>query len=358
MMPVLLAIAGAGTADAAAIVDSVSVFANGAAVGATGPDSVTVGNGSVWIEYGNGADSTGMGGSSTIVQYSAATGSVQNTYSIAGLVDGLKIDPTTGLVWALQNNDGNATLSLINPVTHSVSGPLTYASPPYVYGPSSGRGYDDVAFLGHQVFLSYTNPASPTDPVVQSLDQGHTPTAPLTTTSILANLQTGTNCDSDSLKATPSGGVVLTCEGDGPGSGSNGVIVLISNPGAANQAVNDVLVTDATGANVQGMDDVLFPGASSGTLYVTDTDTNFVYAVKVSGLDPNAPIASLAGFDELGIVDLATGVATPLLTAADIPGGSFDSPHGLGFIPAPEPATLSIIGVGLFGWFAIGRRRA
>src|SRR6516165_1866253 len=51
---------------------NVSVFATGGAVSATGPDSITTGNGSIWVGYGNGADSTGASGSSTIVQYSAS----------------------------------------------------------------------------------------------------------------------------------------------------------------------------------------------------------------------------------------------------------------------------------------------
>ena len=66
-----------------------SIFATGTAVSATGPDSITVGNGSVWVSYTNGADSTGASGSSTIVQYSLA-GTVRHMYSIAGSVDGLK----------------------------------------------------------------------------------------------------------------------------------------------------------------------------------------------------------------------------------------------------------------------------
>lgn len=251
---------------------SLSVFASGTAVGGTQPDSVTAGNGSVWIEYGNGADSTGAGGSSTIVQYNAANGVIQHQYNISGLVDGLKIDPTTGLVWALQNNDANSTLSLINPTTHTVSAPLSYG-PPYQYttpGPL-GRGYDDVAFDGSKVFLSYTNPTSPTDPVVQQLNQGHNPTGALTTTNILTNAQTGTNSDTDSLKALPNGSLVLTSEGDGPGSGSNGVITLISEPGTAGQSVQNVLVTDGHGNNVQGMDDVLFPRANCSSPTVPTT---------------------------------------------------------------------------------------
>jgi hypothetical protein len=94
----------------------------------------------------------------------------------------LKFNPVTGMVWALQNNDANAMLSLINPTTGVVAGPLKYAAPPYAYGNNpppppanppfnNGRGYDDVAFLNGNVYLSYTNPTLPTDSVLQVLDQ-------------------------------------------------------------------------------------------------------------------------------------------------------------------------------------------
>jgi hypothetical protein len=98
--------------------------------GASAPDSITIENGTFFVEYGNGANSTGNGGSSTIVQY----------------------DKTGNQIWALQNQDGNSTLSLIDPVTHKVTGPLTFANP------SGTRGYDDVVFQGNKVFLSYSNP--------------------------------------------------------------------------------------------------------------------------------------------------------------------------------------------------------
>ena len=92
----------------------ITTFATGLPLNATQPDSITLTNNSVWVEYGNGADSTGLSGSSTIVQYKL-NGQVRQTYSIAGSVDGLKVDPGTGIVWALQNQDGNSTLSLIDP---------------------------------------------------------------------------------------------------------------------------------------------------------------------------------------------------------------------------------------------------
>jgi PEP-CTERM motif len=342
-----------GSSAQAAPTASSSVFATGGPVGGTQPDSVTTGDGSVWIEYGNGADSTGLSGSSTIVQYSPG-GAVQHTYTIPGLVDGLKFNPVTGKVWALQNNDGNATLSIIDPTTHAVSGPLSYAVT------STARGYDDVAFLGGKVYLSYTNPVNPTDPVLQILNNGNNPTGTLTTTSILTASQTGiTTPDIDSLKSTPNGELVLTSEGDGPGTPNPvGTYTLIKNPGAT-ETVTNVPVTDASGNLSEGMDDVLFPGVTQGTLFATDTKTDKVYEVRLTGLDPNAPIiafngGSIGGFNEVAVVNPLTGVVeTPILTG-------LSSPHGLDFIPfaVPEPSTWALMMLGFAGLGFAGYRRA
>jgi PEP-CTERM motif len=343
-----------------------SVFATGGSVGGTQPDSITDGDGSVWVEYGNGAVSTGGpdAGSSTVVQYSSS-GAVQHVYTIAGLVDGLKFNPVTGMVWALQNNDANATLSLINPLTHSVTGPLKYASPPYVYGPVGpsglGRGYDDVAFLDGKVYLSFTNPVNPTDSVVQILNQGNNPSGTLTTTSILTAQQTNplftsstqNPPDIDSLKSTPSGQLVLTSEGDGLGpqwATSDGRYTLISNPGTPQQSVSNVRVTNSAGVNVNGMDDVIFPDATAGTLYVADTGTNKVYAVYLTGLNPDTPIVSMGSFDEVALVNPTTGVVgMPLLTG-------LTATHGMDFVAAPEPSTWALLVLGLAGLMAGARR--
>jgi hypothetical protein len=317
----------AATAPSDPKIKSVSVFATGAAVGGTGPDSITNGDGSVWVEYGNTGVSTG-GGASEIVQY-GLNGTIEHKYAIAGLVDGLKVDPATEMVWALQNNDGNATLSLIDPTTNLVSNPLVYG-PPYVYGSTSGRGYDDVAFLHGDVYLSYTNPTKPGDPVLQRLDNGTNPSGTLTTTTILRARQTGiATPDIDSLKSTPSGELVLTSEGDGPGTGNPvAEFTLISHPGTKNQTQTTVAVKNAMGQDAEGMDDVLFPSAHSGTLYITDTGSDTVYALKLTGLDLNTPIVSIGGFHEVALVNPTTGViGHPLFTG-------LSSPHGLDFIPS------------------------
>jgi hypothetical protein len=184
-----------------------------APTGSSAPDSITAGDGSIWVEYGNGADSTGASGHSTIVQY-VNNGQVEHTYTITGLADGLKYDPATGDVWALLNNDGNAKLSLIDPATHQVSFAYNYA-PPYVYDTNSARGFDDVAFDGKTVFMSETNPVNPVDPVVVELLNGNAPFGALETTNILSFGDMGTNLvtgkletlpitDPDSLKLLPS----------------------------------------------------------------------------------------------------------------------------------------------------------
>jgi hypothetical protein len=237
-----------------------------------------------------------------------------------------------------------------------------YKSPPYVYGPygtANSRGYDDVAFLGGKVYLSYTNPVNPTDPVLQILGNGNNPTGTLTTTTILTaqhvGLTSGNEPDIDSLKTTPSGELVLTTEGDGPGSGDLvGEFTLISHPGNASQTVANVPVTSG-GKNVQGIDDVIFPGAKSGWLYVAETGTvNKVDKVWLSGLDPNTPIVAIGGLHEVALVNPTNGdVESALLTG-------LSSPHGMDFVPAtsaPEPPTWPMLLLGLGGWAAAAATR-
>jgi hypothetical protein len=102
------------------------------------------------------------------------------------------------------------------------------------------------------------------------------------------------------------------------------------------------------------MDDVLFPGVTQGTLFVTDTPTNKVYEVRLTGLDPNTPIISLGDFGEVATVNPLTGVVeTPLLTG-------LTAPHGLDFIPfaVPESSTWAMLLLGFAGLGYAGYRRA
>lgn len=302
--------------------------------GSNSPDSVTTANGSTFVEYGNGADSTGAGGSSTIVQYEKA-GKLEYSYSISGSVDGLKFNPVTGEIWALQNQDGNSTLTLIDPKTHTISAPLGFADA------SATRGYDDVVFKGHQVFLSYTNPVNPGDSTVVELVQGDHPTGTLTTETILSfgakGLDTVTGkiaivpqSDPDSLRLAPNGDLLLT-------SGADGTIIDISKAGTAQQSVSFTNVAGVANGNA-GLDDVIKPSATSGTFTLTDTATNKVYSFHATGLNTSDYYASVGSLKSFGQVDPTTGAFTSLLSADNAPGFNFGSPHGVSFAADPAPA--------------------
>jgi hypothetical protein len=301
---------------------SVSPFALGTAVKSTAPDSITVGGGFVWVAYTNGADSTGAFGASTVVQYDLA-GNVHHTFSIAGYVDGLKRDPRTGLIWAMQNQDGNSTLTLINPSTETIvpGSPFQYAVK------SATRGYDDVVFLGSSVYLSYTNPTGPEDPTIKLLENGSNP---LEVSTILrmgavgTDLATGktrhtTQNDPDSLKSTPDGGLMLS-------SGDDGELIFVRNPGGPAQSVAFLDLLDSAGSRVSGLDDAVFATTAQGTFYLADTGNNQVLQIVVDNLPVGSLYASVGSLNVLGKVDLKTGKVATFLSG-------LKGPHGLVFVP-------------------------
>jgi len=332
------AICGVQSAAVAASFSS-QVFATGAAVGATSADSVTYGGGSVWVEYGNGASSTDYSGKGTIVQYSTS-GAIQNTYTLGGSVDGLKYNPNTGMVWALQNQDANSQLSVINPATKAIT-TYNYGAPyPSI---SESRGFDDVAFIGSDVYLSLTNPTSATDPVVVKLNSA-TPSTPVSFSTVLTQgslLLT----DPDSLKSTPTGGLVQTGEHDS-------ALTFINNPGAANQTATSLKLVAAPGTTIGSPDDSIYATSGSGTFYLTDTSANTVYALSATGLTVGSLFVNVG--NEFGSVDLNTGVVTPIFTGTGL--------HGIEFVPAaatPEPASVGFSFLGLaLGAVALIRKRS
>jgi hypothetical protein len=318
---VSIALIAAQSADAAKIV-SVTTFATGAAVSATGPDSIALGAGTLWVSYANGASSTGGSGSSTIVQYDLQ-GHILNRYTVAGSVDGLKVQPDTGLVWCLQNQDGNSTLTQIVP------GQGVTPQSPYRYAvPSSTHGYDDVVFFGDRVFLSYTNPVNPTDATIQLLQNGRNP---LAVTPILTMGATGTNLatgktgqptaqnDPDSLKLTPFGDLMLS-------SGDDGQLILVRFPGTPAQAVSFLQLLDPSGAAVSGLDDALFVTDRRGTFFLADTNNNRILAIEADELPFGSLYASVGSLNEFASVDTATGTVTAFVA-------NLNGPHGLAFLP-------------------------
>jgi hypothetical protein len=327
LVALALSLLGITTSEAASI-DKITVFAKGADVDGTAPDSLTIANNNLWVAFTNGADSTGASGRSWVVQYDM-NGNALKKYSLAGYVDGLRYDAERNVIWALQNQDGNSVLTFIDPLGSTLGPQYTYAVP------NSARGYDDVAFLNGQIFMSYTNPVNPSDPTIQSVNRPSqllSSVAPVTLSTVLTmgatglNLATGatnqptTDTDSDSLVTTPQGALMLT-------SGNDGQLIFVENPGSSNQAVSFLQLIDPNaGANATGLDDAVFVTTPAGTFYVADTGNNRVLKVDVSDLDLMSLYASVGSMNVVGNVDLKSGVVTPLLT-------NVSAPHGLLFVP-------------------------
>jgi hypothetical protein len=317
---VAVALSGSSNVGAASV-RSVVVFAEGAAVKANSPDSIAVSERAIWVSYANGADSTGSSGASTVVEYNFE-GQVKRTFSIKGSVDGLKVDPRTDLVWVMQNQDGNSTLTLIDPDGGIVPGsPIQYAVK------SSIRGYDDVVFRGDRTFLSYTNPVNPSDPTIQLLVEDSNPLrfkTILTMGATGTNLATGqpnqptTQNDPDSLKSTPFGDLMLT-------SGDDGQLVFVEHPGRVEQEVSFLTLLDPiTHLHVTGLDDAVFVTARRGVFYLADTGNNRILAIHADDLEFGSLFASVGSLQALVSVSLESGHVFPFV-------GNLNGPHGLAF---------------------------
>jgi hypothetical protein len=69
-----------------------------------------------------------------------------------GIRSRLRLDPTTHQLWALQNEDSNPNLMVIDPAT-GFTVKYTFADKP-----PHGGGYDDIVFTKGAVYLSAPNP--------------------------------------------------------------------------------------------------------------------------------------------------------------------------------------------------------
>jgi hypothetical protein len=346
---ILVAIPVLSVSSAFGAIITSTVFASGAGVTATGPDSVTAGNGSIWVAYTNGADSTGLPGKNSVVVQYDTSGNVQHSYSLPGYVDGLKINPSNGKIWAMQNQDGNSTLTIIDPISNTAGPAIPYSVT------STTRGYDDVVFTGSSTYLSYTNPSAATDPIIQQLMNGSNPltfsSTILTMTATGTNLATGltgtvTATDPDSMKLSNTGALMLT-------SGADGQLVFVTVPGGS---VSFLQLLNPAMAAVSGLDDAIFPNSINGTFYVTDTGNNRVLAIHATGMTAGSLLANVGSLNEFGIVNTSTGVVSPFV--ASVSGVNLSAPHGVDFVAdAPEPATDALMGSALIGVALLARWR-
>lgn len=315
---ILLATMAAAAQVTAVTPYTVSTFATSVTGVYFQPDSIAVGE-NVFIGYGDGAAPDGSDGkSSTIVEYDR-NGNVLWIYTVVGHNDGLKFNPETGQLWAMQNEDGSPNLVIIDPKTHSQK---VYTFPPTLHG----GGYDDMAFNGKgDVFISASNPANnpnsgPAIVRVAGFKGGVVQVTPVlsgtatatdipTDTPVALNLQ-----DPDSMKFDPFGDLVLDSQADAE-------LIILHHPGAIDQSVYHLGLT-LDGSAVQ-IDDTIYATASHGVILVSDRDGETVYAISKDIFKPGA--AYSAAPTSVGALDLDTGVITNVVTG-------MVSPHGMAFI--------------------------
>lgn len=303
---------------------TVSVWANGTAA-YSNPDSILTDGKHVYVGYQNVTAKDGSDNkTSTVVEYTMS-GRVVRTFSALGHCDGLRMDPTTHLLWALTDEDGNPHLVTMDPASGATQ---LYKFP----NPPHGGGYDDMAFVNDMALMDASNPNldkngtnvfPALDRVTLSNGMVHlTPVlagnAPAIDITANANKKVTLNLiDPDSMTFDPQGNLVLDDQG-----GTQ--LVFINGVGTTHQYVSALTIGDA-------MDDTAFATATAGTFLLSDTKANAIYALHSTTLLEGAAYATapndsgVAGF--VGNIDLNTGIVTPVAIG-------FLSPHGMLFMPS------------------------
>jgi hypothetical protein len=315
----LTALSAAGQVTAS-VPYTVSTFATGVAGTYSQPDSIAVLGGYIYIGYGNGVAKDGTDGkSSTIVKYKA-NGDVVTTFSVVGHNDGLRVNPQTKKLWALQNEDGNPNLAILDPTTG--------AQTVYTFAPTAhGGGYDDIAFRGNDVFLSASNPSNNpnfSQAVVRATISGSTVSVSevLNASAIATDISSDTPVtlnlqDPDSMAFNQFGDLVLDSQADGE-------LIIVHHLGAVDQSVYHLgLSLNGSGTQV---DDTVVATSTHGTVLVSDRDAGsagIVYAVSKNIFSPGA--AYTVALTSVGALDFDTGIITNVVTG-------LVSPHGMAFI--------------------------
>jgi hypothetical protein len=301
--------------------------------GSSAPDPIAVVKDKIWIAYGNGGKADGSeGAKSTIVEYSSQ-GQVLRSLTVVGHNDGLRLDPHTNKLWAMQNEDSNPNLVLIDPASGAMD-LYKFGSTPH------GGGYDDIAFVGDEIYLSASNPTADAKGNVAgpslvrvSLNSDHT----VSVTPALAggpnaiDITTGKSTtlnptDPDSLIPMPGGGLLLDDQGD-----AQLLEVHLFSPPVVR------VLPLAGGVQV---DDTAFAMTPHGYLLVADRDANTVYKLETSKWPSGAAFSASTGVAAstkppitpaipayVGQLDLKSGAVTPIVS-------NMASPHGMAFVEA------------------------
>jgi hypothetical protein len=207
---------------------------------------------------------------------------VLRNLSIPGHLDGLKINPATNEVWAIENEDANPTLAIINPKTGSFQ--ISTFAPDLLTG-----GMDDLVFTlasPPQVFIVASSQTDITKPVIVQLAGTPTPNNTQLTPFLLGNPASVVNVvtktvetsdqigDPDSMALDPAGELVLDNRSDDS--------LYIVNPSVAGRVRRVPLTLNGSPVEVN---DTIFTistfgvssAAGAGAIFITDSNANAIY---------------------------------------------------------------------------------
>lgn len=324
---------------------TLTAFAGTPPAGATKPDDLAISADGkhLWVGYGNGVDTFGKGGPSNLVEYDIASGTVLKNILIPGHLDGLKINPATGDVWATENEDGNPTLAVVDHESGTFK--VFRFSPTLITG-----GMDDLVFVRgshgdsrhdsdsdsrEDLYIVASSQVDSTTPVIVRVSgplhatnthlTAALPGAPSTVWNVVTNNAetTDTIGDPDSLTLDPAGELVLDNRSDDS-------LYIVRDPNAQNPILRVPLTLGGSPVEVN---DTVFTfsettGAAStaGTVFITDTSANAIYLLTKPYFAANEVYTAANVANLVGLVDLNSGVVTPVATG-------FKGVHGLAFSP-------------------------
>ncbi len=318
------------------------------------PDDIAISGGNVFIGWGNNVPGDGgNGGLSTLAEYNL-NGTLEKSFNIQGHLEGIAVDPATGLVYTDQNEDGNSSMTIVNTVTGSQAR-FGYPNPS-----AHGGGFDGLQLLNGNLYASASSPntvnVSPSNPNGTNVSPliyqvtantanypyNAIPTGIVNGNAQATNLNNGqtvtmNNFDPDSLNVTPSGSLIVTNE-------SGAQLTIVSNPGATSQSVGVLNLTNTVTGVAASVDDTGFATSANGSLLFADGKTNVVYALTaIGGFSADQAFSSDKTNHTLDALNFSTGALTPIVTGLGSPAGIAFSNTPVG---TPEPASLLTFAAG------------
>ncbi|HEY0871131.1 MAG TPA: hypothetical protein VGD55_12085, partial [Acidothermaceae bacterium] len=323
---------GAGGASAGTVVAippyTISVWATGTN-DYQAPDSIETDGTHIWVGYQNKTTKDGSDGgagfvaNSTVVEYTLDGTTVLKTFSLAGHVDGLRVDPTNKNVWVTSNEDGAPHLFMIDATTQVVTSYVLPSPLPH------GGGLDDIGFVDGKMFVAASAPsatkATQNRPALYQVTISGT-TATLTqalagngsaTDYNVADAGVALNLtDPDSITISPTGDLVLVSQGDNQ-------VLFVTHPGST-PAIKSLTVATQ-------LDDTVWTTNTKGQLLVVDGKANIIYSVRRSDGWTVGIVYTETPDDStipniLGTLDLTTGNIQPIAVG-------FGKATGLLFLP-------------------------